>query len=199
MGSNTLATELRRYFNFRNDIESISGFVQQKAKLKVEVFRQILMQFISNLKVTLLREEYMFVAVDGCEFRIFNNPNDSETYHEPSDKTSRGYNSLFAVALYDLLTNRYLDMGLWARLIMYNFSSAVTENVASSPLHRKYLYKINFSEATRICFDYLRKKVHDEFDIDFHISRHLEPVRQGRTFERNQRFKRPFTFLYRNA
>jgi hypothetical protein len=49
------------------------------------------------------------VACDGCEFNIARNPDDPDTFHPPSGKSTKGFNMLHTVSLYDILSKRYLD------------------------------------------------------------------------------------------
>jgi hypothetical protein len=49
------------------------------------------------------------VACDGCEFNITRNPNDSDTFHPPNGKSTKGFNMLHTISLYDILSKRYLD------------------------------------------------------------------------------------------
>ncbi|EOS35480.1 hypothetical protein C808_04386, partial [Lachnospiraceae bacterium M18-1] len=63
----------------------------------------------------------------------------------------------------------------------------------------KYRYQANFSEGFKICRNFLRihnrKKI---MDVEGLIAQNIEPIRPGRTFTRQQRFKLPISFCYRN-
>ena len=93
----------------------------------------------------------------------------------------------------------YIVQEIWARAILHNFSSAIISGVPIDSGGRKYEYQVNFAEAFKTCRDFLR--IHDgrtEMDVEGLIGQNLEPVRPGRTFARQHRFKLPISFCYRN-
>ena len=64
---------------------------------------------------------------------------------------------------------------------------------------KKYEYQANFAEAFKTCRDFLR--IHDgvtEMEVEDLIAQNIEPIRPGRTFARQHRFKLPISFCYRN-
>ncbi|MDO5133826.1 MAG: hypothetical protein Q4D81_12730 [Eubacteriales bacterium] len=62
----------------------------------------------------------------------------------------------------------------------------------------KDVYQVNFSEAFKICRDYLRIHVKTtKMDVESLIAQNIEPIRPGRTFARQHRFKLPMSFCYR--
>ena len=109
MQSGTTADELLKYFNDSIDTLSNAAFYQQRKKLLAETFPFLLRQFNSHFDLELYRGLYNLVTCDGSGFSIARNPNDPDTFFPPSGSTSIGFNSLHVVALYDLLSNRYLD------------------------------------------------------------------------------------------
>lgn len=93
----------------------------------------------------------------------------------------------------------YVVQEVWARAILHNFSSEVIKNVDIPKRKRKYEYQANFAEGFRTCRDFLRDK--DEktvLDVEGLIAQNIEAVRPGRIFARQQRFKLPVSFCYRN-
>lgn len=63
----------------------------------------------------------------------------------------------------------------------------------------KFQYQLNYSEGFKICRDFLR--IHDGItvlDVEGLITQNIEAIRQGRVFARQQRFKLPLSFCYRN-
>lgn len=111
MGSGCVSHELLKYFYFLPDeIPSASAFIQQRAKLLPEAFRHILRQFNLSFPVKGLIGKYSLIAADGCEFNIARNPSDPATFHPASGRSKKGFNSLHAISLYDLLSKRYLDV-----------------------------------------------------------------------------------------
>jgi hypothetical protein len=101
--------ELLKHFDFSTDTPSKSAFFQQRQKLLPETFPYLLDQFNSHFPLGLYKEKYNLVAADGCEFNIARNPVDADTFHPPNGKSTKGFNMLQTVALYDLISKRYLD------------------------------------------------------------------------------------------
>lgn len=93
----------------------------------------------------------------------------------------------------------YIIQEVWARAILHNFSTEIATNVKLEEHDRKYTYQINFSEAFKTCREFLR--IHDNrtvLDVNGLIAQNIEAIRPGRTFARQQRFKLPISFCYRN-
>lgn len=92
----------------------------------------------------------------------------------------------------------YIIQEVWARAILYNFCSEIAMAVEIPEKKRKYVYQVNYSEAIKICRDFLR--IHDgtTLDVEGLIAQNILPVRSGRTFPRQARFKLPISFCYRN-
>jgi hypothetical protein len=109
MESGTTGHELLKYFNFDPNTLSASAFYQQRAKLLPEALSHLLYQFNSCFPLELYRGIYNLVACDGCEFNIARNPDDPDTFHPSGGKSTRGFNMLHTVSLYDILGKRYLD------------------------------------------------------------------------------------------
>jgi len=109
MGSDTTNNELLKYFNYSTDTLSNSAFYQQRKKLLPDTFSYLLRQFNSRFPLALYKGKYNLVASDGCEFNIARDPNDFDTFHPPSGKSTKGFNMLHTTAFFDLLTKRYLD------------------------------------------------------------------------------------------
>jgi len=93
----------------------------------------------------------------------------------------------------------YIVQEIWARAILHNFSSEIIANVEIEQRDTKYEYQANFAEAFKICRDFLR--IHDgvtEMEVEGLITQNIEPIRPGRSFARQHRFKLPISFCYRN-
>ena len=108
--SDNTANELLKYFDYNADTISNSAFYQQRKKLLPETFPFLLHSFNSLYPLGLYKGVYNLVGTDGCDLNIFRNPNDKDTFHNQSNgKSERGFNSLLAVASFDILSKRYLD------------------------------------------------------------------------------------------
>lgn len=93
----------------------------------------------------------------------------------------------------------YIVQEIWARAILHNFSSAIISGVDIGRRGTKYEYQVNFAEAFKICRDFLRiRDKTTKMEVEGLIAQNIEPVRPGRTFARQHRFKLPISFCYRN-
>ena len=93
----------------------------------------------------------------------------------------------------------YIVQEIWARAILHNFSSEIIANVEVEQRDTKYEYQANFSEGFKMCRDFLR--IHDgvtKMEVEDLIAQNIEPIRPGRSFARQHRFKLPISFCYRN-
>jgi hypothetical protein len=109
MASGTTAHELLKYFSFDSNALSNSAFCQQRKKLLLGAFLFLLLRFNSHFPFEKYKGIYQLVACDGSEFNIARNPEDPDTFHPPSGKSTRGFNMIHTVSLYDILNKRYLD------------------------------------------------------------------------------------------
>ena len=93
-----------------------------------------------------------------------------------------------------------IEMELWARLILYNFCSIITQNVVFKQCSKKHEYQVNYSVAIKACTYYLRLRNCDKPpDIESLISKNLLPIRPNRNYAHNHRFQIPVSFTYRFA
>ena len=111
MGNSNTDYELVKYFDFKTErIPGKSALIQQRAKLKTDSLLHLMKSFNKNYPLGIYKGKYNLIAVDGCEFNIYRNPNDPDTYYEPSEKTTLGYNMIHTIPLYDIISKRYLDI-----------------------------------------------------------------------------------------
>lgn len=61
----------------------------------------------------------------------------------------------------------YIIQEVWARAILYNFCSEIAMAVEIPEKKRKYVYQVNYSEAIKICRDFLR--IHDGTTLDLSL------------------------------
>lgn len=110
MESGNLSHELLKFFDYDASVPTAPAFCQQRAKLSASAFRHLLKEFNSRFPLSTFRGGYYLIACDGSEFNIARNPGDPDTFHEPTGQSSRGFNMIHTVSLYDLLNKRYLDL-----------------------------------------------------------------------------------------
>ncbi len=110
MESGSVNHELLKYFNFDAGTPSLSAFYQQRSKLSDDVFQKLFYNFNNCFKSkSLLKGRYQLLACDGSGFTFTRNPKDTESYHDPSGRSEKGYDQMYLVPLYDLLNKVYTD------------------------------------------------------------------------------------------
>jgi len=74
---------------------------------------------------------------------------------------------------------------LYARLIMYNFSMLITQNVKPKEKDLKYELQVNFTQALKICLKFFKyREKAPPYDIEATIQRFLLPIRPNRKRQR---------------
>ena len=101
--------ELLKYFDYESETISVSAFYQQRKKLLPESLQYLLHQLNSKFPFVLYKDKYNLLACDGSEFMIPRNPDDIDTFNPPSGWSSRGFNMIHTISLFDILNKRYLD------------------------------------------------------------------------------------------
>lgn len=88
----------------------------------------------------------------------------------------------------------------WARLISYNFTSAIMDCVDIPAKNTKFTYKVSVSAAVLVCRRLILTLIAGTaFNLIPLLKRELVPIRPGRSFPRlsTAHFRRPAYFLYR--
>lgn len=94
----------------------------------------------------------------------------------------------------------YIEMELWARLLVYNFCSIITRHVVISRRGRKHQLQVNYSVAYKACRYFLRlHNGESPPDIEGLIEKNTLPIRPNRKYARQHRFRVPVSFTYRFA
>jgi hypothetical protein len=109
MESGSTGHELLKYFNYDPDTLSNSAFYQQRQKLLSQAFQFLLRKFNSHFPLQKYKGKYRLMTCDGSEFNIARDPNDPDTFHPPNGKSTRGFNMIHTIPLYDVLNKMYLD------------------------------------------------------------------------------------------
>jgi len=87
---------------------------------------------------------------------------------------------------------------IFAKLTMYNFCELITQTVVIQQEKRKYTYKVNFSDAVRICFEFFLGKVPPPL-VEALLVQYISPIRPGRKATHKQTQKPAVSFTYRVA
>ncbi len=94
----------------------------------------------------------------------------------------------------------FIEMEVWARLLLYNFCSIITGHVVINRKGRKHQLQVNYSVAYNACHYFLR--LHNGEappDIEGLIEKNTLPIRPNRKYARQHRFRVPVSFNYRFA
>ena len=93
----------------------------------------------------------------------------------------------------------HIKQEIYAKLILYNFCEMITLNVVITQKNdRKYIYKVNFTNATQICIRFYRYfNDIDPLNVEALIKRYITPIRDGRKFRRNLKSQSFVSFFYR--
>ena len=91
----------------------------------------------------------------------------------------------------------YIEMEIWARLILYNFCSIITAHVVieQKDKERKHAYQVNYTIAYQACHYFLG--LHDGQEapnIEGLIRQNILPVRPNRNYARQHRYRVPVSF-----
>ena len=87
---------------------------------------------------------------------------------------------------------------IFAKLTMYNFCELITQSVVIQQEQKKYAYKVNFSDAVHICFEFFLKNVPPPV-VEAKLMKYISPIRTGRKDTRKQTQKPAVSFTYRIA
>lgn len=87
---------------------------------------------------------------------------------------------------------------IFAKLTMYNFCELITQSVVIQQKQKKYAYKVNFSDAVHVCFEFFRKNVPPPI-VEAMLMKYFSPIRPGRKDTRKQTQKPAVSFTYRVA
>ena len=85
---------------------------------------------------------------------------------------------------------------IFAKLTMYNFCELITQSVVIHQKKKKHAYKVNFSDAVHVCFEFFLKNVPPPV-VEAMLMRYISPIRPGRKDARKQTQKPAVSFTYR--
>lgn len=91
----------------------------------------------------------------------------------------------------------HIHQEIFAKVIMYNFCSAITMHVEAKHKKKKYIYQINFSRAIKECKHFFISNAEAPPNVEAVIQKYMLPIRLGRTNPRKVKIREKNTFLYR--
>lgn len=110
MEGECIKEELYTYFGRTTDAPSKAAYYRQLQKLRDGALRCLLSAFNRKLKSSLYDGKYRLFACDGSALDIFRNPDDPDTFYEPTEKSPKGYNQAFINACFSILDKRFTDL-----------------------------------------------------------------------------------------
>lgn len=126
----------RELFDYDKSINvTSSAFVQQRDKIRPEMFYHILKEFNKASNDTKTYKGYKLLAVDGSDVNFACNP-DSDTYIQKTEE--KGYNQFHINAMYDILNKVYLDCTVQPRPLC-NEMRACTDMVKANSFSKSIL------------------------------------------------------------
>ena len=110
MDAGSIHRELLRFFDFSPDTPSASAFIQQRSKIKINAFETIFQKFTSSFE-TKSYKGYHLLACDGSivTFLLDEEEHKAEYAYSRKREGQRDYYQIHLNALYDLLSNQYMD------------------------------------------------------------------------------------------
>ena len=92
----------------------------------------------------------------------------------------------------------FIHQEIFAKLTMYNFCELITQSVVIQQGQKKYAYKVNFSDAVHVCFEFFLGEIPPP-NVEAKLMRYISPIRPGRKDVRKQTQKPAVSFTYRVA
>ena len=86
---------------------------------------------------------------------------------------------------------------VFAAMIMYNFAAMITSHAFTPRKTARFVYQVNFSLAVQISRAFLLWRDAHPPDVEALIRNSALPIRPGRSFPRNVRYRQAVSFLYR--
>lgn len=93
---------------------------------------------------------------------------------------------------------KFVHQEIFAKLTMYNFCELITQSVVIQQGQKKHAYKVNFSDAAHICFEFFLRNVPPPI-VEAMLMKYISPIRPGRKNIRKPTQKAAFSFTYRVA
>lgn len=87
---------------------------------------------------------------------------------------------------------------IFARILLYNFSSLVALHSTISPDDKIYRYKINFAVSVHLCRKFILEKISPSV-LEALLRRNASLIRANRSFPRHPSLRKPVSFSYRIA
>lgn len=139
MENHTLNSEIRYFFlSKKSTVPTSSAFIQQRKKLKENVFSYLFKSINNAFPSKKLFKGYHLLATDGSDINIPSLPGDTDTYID-SNTEGVGYYQYHLNALYDVCEKRYVDYIIQPRALA-NERTAFCAMVRNNVIDGKCIY-----------------------------------------------------------
>lgn len=149
------------------------------------------------------------ISEDGYENIITNLPSDKFTLEDTKllyhlrwgiETSFRELKYVIGALNFHSKKREFIEMEIWARLLLYNFCSIITGHVVVHRKGKKHQLQVNYSVAYKACHYFLRlRNKETTIDIEGLIEKNTLPIRPNRKYARQHRFRVPVSFTYRFA
>lgn len=198
--SGSLKDEMFKLFGYKLDTPTASSFVQARSKIRPDAFHTLFNMFNERTQKIKLHKGYRLLAVDGSVLPIFNIQNIKELYHLRWEIETSYRELKYHLDLNTLHSKKrmFIEQEIYAKLVLYNFCSRVSNNIKIKEKDRKYEYQLNYVRAFHIIRNYLKEKGgKNPPDIESLIAKEILPIRPNRQNKRKVKAKSPVSFNYR--
>ena len=149
-----------------------------------------------------------FVLPNGAYETVITNlpchfsPDDLKAFYNLRWGIETAFRSVkYAVGLSAFHSKRtdFITQEVFAKLIMYNLVAMIASHAFIPKKSDRYVYQVNFSQAVHVCRAFLRCHDTRPPDVEALLRSCAIPIRPGRSFPRNLRFRQAVSFTYRIA
>ena len=154
----SLSTAVHDFFTYKTNVSSFSpsAIQQKRAKLCPNTLLYLLMQFTQRLPKKFYFEDFQLLACDGSDINVYYDPDDKESYR-PSAPSKKGSNHLHLHAMYDLVSQQYVDI-LIEKTMVKNESRALIQMLQQIKDHSKTIILADRGYETYHVFAHIIKK-----------------------------------------
>lgn len=108
IGGKSLGKEILDFFDYNENLPSVSAFCQQRSKLKPEAFYKLFRIFTDKFFELKCMKGYRILAADGSQLYLPDSCDDPDTFHG-NGENKKGYFMFQMEAIYDVLNHLYID------------------------------------------------------------------------------------------
>lgn len=167
----------KNYFDFVNESNTEYGMDLRVIRFKISetAYENIVTNLPANFSPATIKKLYTMRWRIETSFRTLKHTLGATTFH------SKKY--------------EYILQEVWARMVLYNFCSEIKKCSRIKVRGRKLKYKINISQAMKICRQFLKSII--KADIRILMGKFILPIRKNRKFNRRKRTSIAVSLNYR--